>query len=146
MCVRFRLYEVPVTGRATAGVRGVDLSSGDQIGWHLVPKPGDVLLVISDRGFGKRMMADDIDRQKRGGKGQKLLPMTKTGEIGTELAGFAEVTRASGVSIVQKHGHVTQMSIGEIAVERRTGKGQLLCSVLLDDVVTGASAAYPEEA
>ena len=146
MCVRFRLSEVPVTGRATAGVRGVDLSSGDQIGWHLVPKPGDVLLVISDRGFGKRMMADDIDRQKRGGKGQKLLPMTKTGEIGTELAGFAEVTRASGVSIVQKHGHVTQMSIGEIAVERRTGKGQLLCSVLLDDVVTGASAAYPEEA
>ena len=143
--VRFKLAEVPVTGRATAGVRGIDLSDGDGVGWSMLPKPGDVLLVISDRGFGKRMMADDIDRQKRGGKGQKLLPMTKTGEIGTVLAGFVDVTKASGVSFVQKHGHTTQMGIGEIAVERRTGKGQLLCSVLLDDVVTEAAAVYPEE-
>ena len=143
--VRFKLAEVPVTGRATAGVRGIDLSDGDGVVWSMLPKPGDVLLVISDRGFGKRMMADDIDRQKRGGKGQKLLPMTKTGEIGTVLAGFVDVTKASGVSFVQKHGHTTQMGIGEIAVERRTGKGQLLCSVLLDDVVTEAAAVYPEE-
>ena len=143
--VRFKLAEVPVTGRATAGVRGIDLSDGDGVVWSILPKPGDVLLVISDRGFGKRMMADDIDRQKRGGKGQKLLPMTKTGEIGTVLAGFVDVTKASGVSFVQKHGHTTQMGIGEIAVERRTGKGQLLCSVLLDDVVTEAAAVYPEE-
>ena len=143
--VRFKLAEVPVTGRATAGVRGIDLSDGDGVVWSILPKPGDVLLVISDRGFGKRMMADDIDRQKRGGKGQKLLPMTKTGEIGTVLAGFVDVTKASGVSFVQKHGHTTQMGIGEIAVERRTGKGQLLCSVLLDDVVTEAAVVYPEE-
>ena len=143
--VRFKLAEVPVTGRATAGVRGIDLSDGDGVVWSMLPKPGDVLLVISDRGFGKRMMADDIDRQKRGGKGQKLLPMTKTGEIGTVLAGFVDVTKASGASFVQKHGHTTQMGIGEIAVERRTGKGQLLCSVLLDDVVTEAAAVYPEE-
>ena len=38
----------------------------------------------------------------------------------------------------QKNGHVTQMSVGEIPVERRSGKGQLLVSVLLDDVVVYA--------
>ena len=142
--LRFKLSEIPTTGRATAGVKGADVSDGDQLIYVMLPKPGDMLFVISERGFGKRMMADDIDRQKRAGRGQKLLPMTKSGEIGIELAGIADVTSASGVSIIQKHGHVTQMNIGEIAVERRTGRGQLLCSVLLDDVVTAAAATIQD--
>lgn len=143
--VRFKLAEVSPMGRATAGVRGVDLSDGDHVAWYAMPKAGDMLLVISDRGFGKRMLADDIDRQKRGGRGQRLLPMTKTGEIGTQLAGLVDVTDAAGVTLIQTHGHVTQMNIGEIAVERRTGKGQMLCSVLLDDVVTDAAAIFRTE-
>ena len=141
MGVRFKLGEVPATGRATAGVRGIDVADHDEVCWMLLPKPGDMLFVISDRGFGKRMMADDVDRQKRAGKGQKLLPITKTGEIGTQLAALADVTHAKQVTLIQKHGHATTMSIDEIGVERRTGKGQMLCSVLLDDVVTEAVAS-----
>ena len=99
--VRFKLAEVSPMGRATAGVRGVDLSDGDHVAWYAMPKAGDMLLVISDRGFGKRMLADDIDRQKRGGRGQRLLPMTKTGEIGTQLAGLVDVTDAAGVTLIK---------------------------------------------
>jgi len=84
------------------------------------------------------MLADDIERQKRAGKRQKLLPMTKTGEIGTQLGGFLRVAGEAGVSFVQKHGHVTKMNMLEIPVERRSSKGQLLVSVLLDDVVVSA--------
>ncbi|MBR5302572.1 MAG: DNA topoisomerase 4 subunit A [Clostridia bacterium] len=141
MGVRFKLGEVPATGRATAGVRGIDVADHDEVCWMLLPKPGDMLFVISDRGFGKRMMADDVDRQKRAGKGQKLLPITKMGEIGMQLAALADVTHAKQVTLIQKHGHATTMSIDEIGVERRTGKGQMLCSVLLDDVVTEAVAS-----
>ncbi|MBQ4608373.1 MAG: hypothetical protein IJB18_02230, partial [Clostridia bacterium] len=138
MGVRFKLSEVSSTGRATAGVRGIELSDGDELCWYLTPKAGDMLLIVSDRGFGKRMMADDLDRQKRAGKGQKLLPMTKSGEIGTQLAAVLDVTQAKEVAFVQKHGHVTSLGIHEIPVDRRTGRGQLLVSVLLDDVVTDA--------
>ena len=141
MAVRFKLSEVPTTGRATAGVRGIDVSDGDEVGWMLMPKAGDMLLLISDRGYGKRMLADDVDRQKRGGKGQRLLPMTRTGEIGTQLASLLDVTHAQQVAFTQKNGHVTTMSTFEIGVERRAGKGQLLVSVLLDDVVTDAALA-----
>ena len=98
-----------------------------------------MLLVISDRGFGKRMMADDVDRQKRAAKGQKLLPMTKSGDTGTQLAAVLDVTRAQQVTFTQKHGHQTMMGMYEIGVERRSGKGQMLLSVLLDDVVTDAA-------
>ena len=138
MSLRFRLSEVSTMGRATAGVRGIELSEGDAVCWAMLPQPGDMLLLISDRGFGKRMMADDIDRQKRATKGQKLLPMTKSGETGTQLSALLDVTHAGQVRFVQKQGHVTEMNVTEIGVERRAGKGQLLVSVLLDDVVTDA--------
>ncbi len=138
MALRFKLAEIPTQGRATAGVRGAELSEGDEVRWVMLPKAGDVLLVISDRGFGKRMMVDDVDRQKRATKGQKLLPMTKSGEIGTQLAALMDATRAQQVTFVQRHGHATTMRMAEIPVERRGAKGQLLVSVLLDDVVESA--------
>ena len=139
MAVRFKLSEIPTTGRATAGVRGIDVSDGDEVGWMLMPRAGDMLLLVSDRGYGKRMLADDVDRQKRAGKGQRLLPMPRTGETGTCLAGLLDVTHAQQVSFTQKGGHVTAMNTAEIGVERRAGRGQLLVSVLLDDVVTDAA-------
>ena len=144
MGLRFKLSEIPATGRATAGVRGVDLSDGDEVRWIHAHQDGDMLLLVSDRGFGKRMMMSDIDRQKRATKGQKLLAITKSGETGTQMAAALNVTRATQVSFVQKHGHVTTMNTFEIGVERRTGKGQLLVSVLLDDVVESALAANKE--
>lgn len=136
MGVRFKLSEISATGRTTAGVRGVDVAEGDALSWVLLPAAGDMLLLISDRGWGKRMLADDIDRQKRATKGQKLLPMTKSGEIGTQLAALLDVTHAGRVAFTQRHGHTTEMNVQEIAVDRRTSKGQLLVSVLLDDTVT----------
>lgn len=135
MALRFKLDTVSATGRATAGVRGIDLYEGDAVCWHEIPKAGDVLLAVSDRGYGKRLLADDVERQGRAGRGQKLMPFTRSGDTGTELAGFANVTHAAKVSLEQKHGHVTQLDVGEIPLERRTGKGQMLVSVLLDDVV-----------
>ena len=137
--LRFKLSEISTTGRATAGVRGVELSDEDEVCWLHRHKDGDILLLISDRGFGKRMMMSDIDRQKRATKGQKLLAITKSGETGTQMAAVINATQAAQVSFTQKHGHVTTMNTFEIGVERRTGKGQLLISVLLDDVVTDAS-------
>jgi len=136
--LRFKLSEIPVNGRATAGVKGIDVTENDEVFRVMLPKMGDMLLVVSDRGFGKRMMADDVDRQKRATKGQKLLPITKTGEIGTGIAVLCSVANAESVTFTQKHGHVTTMQMFEIPVDRRTGKGTLLVSVLLDDVVEDA--------
>jgi len=140
MGIRFKLDTIPTTGRATAGVKGMGLDEGDEVRWFELPQPGDMLMLISERGFGKRMLADDIERQGRAGKGQKLLPITKNGAIGLCLAGCLDVTRASGVIIEQKHGHASTLSVGEIPVQRRAGKGEMLVSVLLDDVVVYAGA------
>ena len=139
MALRFKLDTVSCTGRATAGVRGIDVGKDDEVRWFEIPKAGDMLLVLSDRGFGKRMLSDDVERQGRAGKGQKLLPMNKTGETGTQLAACLNVTGAKSARVEQRHGHVTMLNMDEIAVERRTSKGQLLINVLLDDVVEYAA-------
>jgi len=141
MAVRFKLDEVSAMGRTTAGVRGIDVAVGDEVCWVQIPKAGDMLLVVTDRGMGKRMLSDDIDRQKRATKGQKLMPITKTGELGTRLAACLTVNALDQVVFHQKHGHATTMSAMEIGVERRTGRGQLLVGVLLDDVVVDACIA-----
>lgn len=140
MALRFKLDTVSTMGRTTAGVRGIDVADGDCVKFFEVPQPGDMLMVISDRGFGKRMMADDIERQGRGRKGQKLLPITKTGEVGQELAVCLNVTGVKTVMVEQKNGHVTQLGVDEVAVDRRTARGEMLVSVLLDDVVVYAGA------
>lgn len=139
MAIRFKLDTIPTMGRATAGVRGVSLEDEDTVRWFEIPQRGDVLFVVTDRGYGKRMLADDVDRQGRAGKGQKLMPITKSGAAGNCLAACLSVGAAQEIILTQKHGHVTQMNISEIALERRSGKGQLLVSVLLDDVVESAS-------
>ena len=138
MAIRFKLDTIPTTGRATAGVKGITLEEGDAVRWFELPKAGDILFVVSDRGIGKRMLSDDVERQNRAGKGQKLLPMTKNGALGTELAACVNATGAVRFVIEQKHGHQTQLSSAEVPVERRSGKGTMLVSVLLDDVVTYA--------
>ena len=138
LALRFKLSEVPTMGRATAGVRGILLDPEDEVLAFLLPKAGDMALVVTDRGYGKRMLSDDVDRQKRAGKGQRVMP--KNAATGLLLAAAIDVTGATSVTFEQKHGHATQLSIAEIAVDRRTGKGQLLVSVLLDDVVEWAVA------
>ena len=140
MGIRFKLDTISPTGRATAGVKGIGLDDGDEVAWFELPKPGDMLMLVSDRGYGKRMLADDIERQGRAGKGQKLLPLTKNGLAGTCLASCMDVTHAQSVRFEQKMGHLSSLSVHEIPVQRRTGKGELLVSVLLDDVVIQASA------
>ena len=141
MALRFKLDTVSCTGRATAGVRGIDVAKNDAVRWFEIPKAGTMLFVVSDRGFGKRMLCDDIERQGRAGKGQKLLPMNKSGETGQMLAACLNVTEAKAVRVEQKHGHVTTLDVSEISVQRRTAKGELLVNVLLDDVVEYAALA-----
>ncbi len=138
MAVRFSLDSVPVTGRATAGVRGMQLVNEDAVEFVFQPQSGDMLLVVTDRGFGKRMLADDVERQNRGGKGQRL--MVRNSATGLIMAGCIDVTHVNTVVIEQQSGQLTQIGTSEIAVERRSGKGQMLVSVLLDNVVVRVSA------
>jgi DNA gyrase subunit A len=83
--IRFAESDVRDMGRTAAGVRGIDLSQGDLVvGLGVVSKDmkNPTLMVMSDRGFGKRTEIDEYKIQKRGGSGIKTANVTdKTGLI-----------------------------------------------------------------
>ena len=133
--LRCAIVGIPVMGRTTSGVRGITLEQGDSIIRAFKPAVGSVLFAITDRGFGKRMLCDDIDRMEKGRKGQRIIPMPKNGEFGFRLGGVLLCNGMDSVIIRQKQGYETVIPIQEISVERRSSKGQMLVSVLMDDIV-----------
>ncbi len=139
--LRFPLAEIPTVGRSAAGVKGINVENGDSVYTFMKPGLGAMLFVLSERGFGKRMLCDDVDRQNRATKGQRVLAMPRSGEYGQELACFMITNGMDAVTVEQKHGSRTTVSLHAVEVERRMTKGKMIVSVLMDDIVVGVEEA-----
>lgn len=138
MSIRFTLDSVPQMGRATAGVRGIKLESGDSVVFaSMLPEEGEVL-TISDRGYAKRSFVFDHDLQGRYGKGQKAFDFKKNGSNGTCIAAVFHVMMPFTVQVVQKHGAVTELYTEDVLIEPRVSRGRLTVMTILDDVVVSA--------
>ena len=136
--IRFAIKEITCTGRVTAGVRGILLNAGDYVSWAFIPTVDGMLAMITERGYGKRLLMSEVERQPRARSGQRIMPMPKSGLTGSEISGCLQLEKGSvKLSVQQKHGTITVLSPEEIPVERRSGSGVLLVSVLMDDIVTG---------
>ena len=81
-CIRFKDTDVRSTGRVSMGVRGINLSDGDEIIGMQLCSQGDYLLIVSEKGMGKRTSMSEFSVQNRGGKGVKCYKITeKTGNV-----------------------------------------------------------------
>ena len=69
MSIRFHEGDVREMGRDTTGVKGIELEKGDEVIGMVVVRRDATLLVVSEKGFGKRSELTDYRVQKRGGKG-----------------------------------------------------------------------------
>ena len=69
MCIRFKETDVRAMGRTAMGVIGMNLEDGDEIVGMQLNTQGDSLLIVSEKGMGKRTRMDEFSVQKRGGKG-----------------------------------------------------------------------------
>ena len=133
--LRLPFSSIPLTGRSSGCVKGIVLDTDDDIALFAKPSSSSILFVITDRGFGKRMLAADVERMDRGRKGQKIMPTTKSGTIGSQVLTLVcdDIEKAV---LHQYHGTVTELDLNGIRVLRRTDSGQMLVPVLLDDTVT----------
>jgi len=135
MAIRFAVDSVPVTGRQTGGVHGIKLEEGDSVFYaHTVTEEGE-LLTVTDRGSGKRSFIFDHDLQGRNGKGMLCFGFKKNGSNGLELAACTHVTEPRDIKITQAHGTETVINSEDVKIEARSGKGQPLVMVIMDDVV-----------
>jgi len=141
MAIHFPVEQVPPMGRATAGVRGMSLDSGDALAFALqiAPDEGELLL-MSDRGYAKKALILDFDKQNRAGKGLKGFTFQKNGANGTRIAGALYVRDPYLFTVRQKGSPPTAFSTEDIHIEARAGKGRMYVMALMDDAVVGVEA------
>lgn len=139
--IMFPEKEVRSIGRAGMGVKGMTLSEGDSISSAEVITPADMkksLLVIGERGIGKRTAISNFKGQHRGGKGVKIASVDdKFGEVAFVALIDPE---NQGVVISSSGGQVVRISISEIPPRSRTAKGVILMRLKnKEEVVVGAT-------
>ncbi len=144
MAVHFNEERVRQMGRNAAGVRGVRLKeneTGDKvIGMVCVSREDATLLVVSEKGFGKRSLIEDYRITNRGGKGVKTLNITdKTGK----LVAIKEVSDTDDLMIINKSGITIRLSVSKLRVMGRATQGVKLIRLNEDDEI--ASVAKIEE-
>ena len=125
--IRFGEQTVRPTGRGAIGVAGIevdDANGGDDevIGMICVNKEDKTrtVLVVSEKGYGKRSPLDEYRITNRGGKGVKTISVTdKTGK----LVGILDVTASEDLMITCKSGVTIRMPVGGISEQGRATQG-----------------------
>ena len=138
MCIRFAADSVPETGRAAAGVIGIKLEPKDRVMACMPVGDEGELIVLTDRGYGKRSFLFDYEQQGRNGKGVKTFDFRKNGSNGSRIAYAATVQNPFTLVIEQRHGTKTPLNTEQIHIEPKASKGEMLLAVVLDDDVVSA--------
>ncbi len=133
--VRFNESDVRPMGRTAAGVRGVTLDNplDKVIGMVCITRPDVNLLVVSEKGYGKRSSIEDYRVTKRGGKGVKTINVTdKTGK----LVAIKEVTDKDELMIINRSGITIRIEVEELRVMGRATQGVRLIKLNEDDHIS----------
>lgn len=133
--VRFKESDVRPMGRTASGVRGVTLESDSDkvIGMVCISREDANLLVVSEKGYGKRSLVEDYRITRRGGKGVKTINITeKTGK----LVAIKEVVDNDDLMIINKSGISIRISVTELRVMGRATQGVRLIKLNEDDAIS----------
>lgn len=145
--IRFPESKVRPMGRTAAGVIGIWMEESDEaIGMVCVEPTNANILVVSEKGYGKRSAIEDYRITNRGGKGVKTINMTeKTGS----LISLIDVTDEDNLMIINRSGLTIRMEVSSLRVMGRNTQGVKLINLRLDDAIAAVakvSASKEEEA
>ncbi len=127
LAIRFKEGDVRPMGRTATGVRGIRLGKDDiVIGVIVVRTAGSSLLVVTDKGYGKRSNIDDYRINKRGGKG---VITVRTGEKTGNLISIKEINDNDELVIITNGGMVIRQGVKKIRVMGRATQGVRLINL-----------------
>ncbi|MCI9386698.1 MAG: DNA gyrase subunit A [Lachnospiraceae bacterium] len=140
MCIRFKETDVRAMGRVAMGVIGMNLDDGDEIVGMQLDSQGNSLLIVSEKGMGKRTALDEFSVQKRGGKGVKCYKISeKTGNV----VGVKAVNDDHEIMMITTEGVIIQMAVNDISMIGRNTSGVKMIN--LDEGVIVAKIAKVRE-
>ncbi|HJU53529.1 MAG TPA: DNA gyrase subunit A [Pyrinomonadaceae bacterium] len=142
LAIRFDEEQVRPMGRATRGVRGIDLRKDDFVVALCAVSSNDSerMLSVSEQGFGKQTKITDYRFQSRGGKG--VINMKTTEKTGKVVAVFP-VEDESEIMIITQQGKLIRIEADSIRKTGRSASGVRLIKTDGGDKVTSASLVEP---
>jgi DNA gyrase subunit A len=155
MAIRFDEEDVRSMGRPAYGVRGMDLSKGDYIvGMAITPKvrkkakdstedESNLILSVTEQGYGKRTDVDEYRLQSRGGKG--VINVKTTARNG-KVVSIMLVNEKTELMVISQFGKIIRIDTKNIREAGRSTQGVRLLHLEDDDRVAAASVIPPEEA
>jgi DNA gyrase subunit A len=144
---RFPEEKVRPMGRNASGVMGIDLNddeggNNEVIGMICIDDMNANVLVVSEKGYGKRSDIDEYRITNRGGKGVKTINITdKTGN----LVGIKSVTDANDLMIITKNGITIRMNVADLRVMGRATQGVRLITILENDRIAAVTKVDHED-
>lgn len=142
--IRFNESTVRPMGRTATGVRGITLASASDevVGMIAVDSFDTTVLVVSEKGYGKRTDVEDYRVTNRGGKGVKTINVTdKTGE----LVAIKGVTDQDDLMIINKSGIVIRIGVDALRVMGRATQGVRLITLNDSDEIASITKVEREE-
>jgi len=142
MSIRFDENELRDQGRATIGVKGIDLEGDDVVESLEIVAEGGTLLVITEHGYGKRTGFDEYRRQRRGGKG---LITIKTSERNGRVVGAHTVRDTDALMLITTGGQMIRMPVSDLREISRNTQGVRLIDLAEGDLLVAATPVEPDE-
>lgn len=142
--IRFNESTVRPMGRTATGVRGISLDdeNDEVVGMIAIDDAETTVLVVSEKGYGKRTDIEDYRVTNRGGKGVKTLNITeKTGN----LVAIKGVTDKEDLMIINKSGIIIRIAISELRVMGRATQGVRLITLKNNDEIASVAKIEHDE-
>lgn len=141
--IRFHEKDVRDMGRTATGVRGIKLTKGDKVvGLLVIRHPQTSVLVVTEKGYGKRSDINDYRITKRGGKG--VITVKTTDKVGKMIA-MMEVVDKDELVIISTQGMVIRQSVKDIRVMGRNTQGVRVIRLNEGDSIADIARVIPED-
>ena len=139
--VRFNENEVRMMGRGASGVKGIELEGAKVIGAEVVNK-SQLILVVTEKGYGKKTDVEEYRLTHRGSKGVKALNVTDKNGL---IVAFKSVNGDEDIIITTNNGIVIRMDVAKVSTLKRNTQGVRLINLKDDQKVTNVTVTDKAE-
>jgi len=145
MSIRFNGSEVSPMGRTAKGVRAIQLKGDDRVVFGSQIEDDGHLVVVTDRGIGKRTSISDYQIQGRGGIGFRTITFYKNRANGRYILGAFYAKTPYELILQQADGTITRLNTNDLPLAARDGRGSTIVTVSDDNLVEYVYRNYNDQ-
>jgi len=139
--VKFNEEELRPMGRTASGVKGINLDGYDCVSAEIVTDE-DLILIVTNKGYGKKTKVNEYRETKRGSKGVKALTITEKNGL---IVSVKLVEVGKELVIMSNNGMAMRMSLDQISTLGRAAQGVRLMNLKDNNIVSTISLVEKEE-